>query len=116
MSLISPKTKTLKAGFYVVEESTLTGDTGSDAVSEIIARDAQGHYWLIHHWYRNVESLPWETARRLFSLERSSLRRPEPALVVRVATLTDPDPGNRRADRERLEAFKAVALETLNEH
>ncbi|MEE3327204.1 MAG: EpsI family protein, partial [Myxococcota bacterium] len=116
MSLVSPKTKTLKAGFYVVEESTLTGDTGSDAVSEIIARDAHGHYWLIHHWYRNVESLPWETARRLLSLERSSLRRPEPALVVRVATLTDPDPGNRRADRERLEAFKAVALETLNEH
>ena len=111
MSLISPKTQTLQAGVYVVEESTANEKA---ARNELIIRDARGQHWLVDHEYRNVESLPWETARRFLSLERSFLRRNEPALVIRIATPTDPNPKNRGADRARLERFKSAARDTLD--
>ena len=113
MSLISPKTETLQKGFRVVERGSVEAQSGKDEMRELIARDPQGGYWMIHHGYRHVESLPFEIARRWLSLERSFLRRPEPAVVVRFATPTDPHPENREMDRVRLEAFKTMALEQI---
>jgi exosortase/archaeosortase family protein len=114
-SLISPKTETLRAGFYVVERSPLPSTRHGEEINEIIARDAKGSYWMIHHGYRNVESLPLETTRRFMALERSFLRRSEPARVLRIATPTDPDPGNREIDRARIQNFKQAAMGSLNE-
>ena len=113
MSLISPKTETLQKGFRVVERADRKTPGGQGGMNELIVRDPQGGYWMIHHGYRHVESLPFEIARRWLSLERSFLRRPEPAVVVRFATPTDPHPENREMDRVRLEAFKTMALEQI---
>ena len=114
MSLISPKTRTLQAGVHLVDEPTPGESAMKDGLNEVIVRDSEGQTWLVHHGYRNVESLPQETARRLLSLERSFLRRTEPALVIRIATPTDPNPENREADRARLERFKSAARDTLD--
>ena len=61
------------------------------------------------------KAYPWRPLRRFMALERSFLRRSEPARVLRIATPTDPDPGNREIDRARIQNFKQAAMGSLNE-
>lgn len=113
-SLRSGKTLLFEEGSFVEQilpASDVSDPAGQSAAPFVATRSTRAivHGWktrtLVQHWYVAVESLPVEVLRAGLGLDRSPLRRHEPAWVVRVATPIAADAGGLPAAEQRLDGF-----------
>jgi EpsI family protein len=97
-SLLSPKTVFPGRGWEAEERSLVElGPDGFRGV-EVVAR-SQSTRVLSYRWYQGVEGFGTEVLRAWLAIDRSFLRRPTGALMIRVATeLPSTDGGRSRAE------------------
>jgi EpsI family protein len=97
-SLLSPKTVFPGRGWEAEEHSLVElGPDGFRGV-EVVAR-SQSTRVLSYRWYQGVEGFGTEVLRAWLAIDRSFLRRPTGALMIRVATeLPSTDGGRSRAE------------------
>jgi EpsI family protein len=108
-SLFSPKNVFPGRG-WIEEERALVeiGPEGFQAV-EVVAR-SRSHRILSYHWYRGVEDLGTEVLRAWLAMDRSFLRRPAGALVIRLSTEVSWAGEGRSQAEARLREFAELLL------
>ena len=116
MSLLSDKTKTLKAGRHIIKQFPSQRPPDGEALSEFVIEESSGSRWLVHHWYEGLESVPMETLRSAAGLDRSPLRRAANATVIRIATPVKRDKPDYKKARERINDFKKALNANLAQH
>lgn len=98
--LLSPKTGVLESGWTVVEQGRVQLASGREADwFELRVGPRRKLAW---RWHLGVGSRAEELARGVFATERSPLRRPGRAVVVRVATPLGDGQTARAAAEQRL--------------
>lgn len=112
LSLDSPKTAVAFAGWDRVERRGVHLESVEEA-SVLALRSARGDEQLVLHWRDGLESLPVELIRSAFSLDRSPLRRSQPARSVRIAMPIDHATGGREQTESRLMAFAKDLIPAL---
>ena len=97
-SLLSPKTVFPGRGWEAEERALVElGPDGFRGV-EVVAR-SQSSRMLSYHWYQGIEGLGTEVLRAWLAIDRSFLRRPTGALVIRLSTeVSSTDEGRSRAE------------------
>lgn len=72
-------------------------------------QDRLGTSALVYRWFEGVDAPGVELARSLLSLDRSALRRPGRALVVRLVTPIEKHAGGEASAQARLDRFAIEA-------
>lgn len=103
-SLRSPKNAFPKGGYDVSEQGSVTLDPCGIRAEKVLAQSGRKRM-LSYHWYEGTDGLVLETLRALLATDQSSLIRPEPARVIRVATLFARTPGARVQAEARLDGI-----------
>jgi exosortase len=111
-SLFSPKTGLPGSG-WIVEERSRERVDGRILEEKVVRKGTRR--LLVQHWYEGTRGLAVETARALFGLDASPLRRDVLPVVVRVATPAGREPTSREAARTRLARFAGLLDPSLNE-
>jgi hypothetical protein len=112
--VLSPKTAVLGPGWEIIERSGAElGESGREVESflERFGRDEQ----LVYRWHYGVGSTLTETVRAVLAMDRSPLRRPARAVVVRLSTPMEPGADDRAAAEARLRDFAAIVERALLE-
>ncbi len=113
LSLLSPKTVFLTSGWEVESRRRVAlKEIGGRQVDTLVLHSARAGRVLVLHWQDGVEWLGIEVLRSLLALDRSQLRREEPARVVRIATAIDDGPNGAARSEARLRQFLSLLAET----
>jgi EpsI family protein len=102
-SLLSPKHALPGGGWHVEERAPVELLPGLRAET-VLARSGRTRI-LSCHWYEGAGALPLEVLRAWLAADRSPLRRPGGAWVVRVSTDVAPTRESREAAEARLRGF-----------
>jgi exosortase len=109
-NLLSTKTAVPGPGWTIVERGRTTLESSREA--EVFRLRKSTSEALVYRWHLGVESRPREILRSLLALDRSELRRPGRALVVRLCTqLRDGDAASAEA---RLRGFASRLEDELS--
>jgi len=110
LSLLSPKTRVPGFGWRIErrEPSSLPGIASAE---RLLLRAPNGIQWLGYHWTEGTRSLLIESLRAYLALDSGPLRRPDPALVVRLSTPVRSQIGEAE---ERIAAFLPEARRALS--
>jgi hypothetical protein len=109
LRILSPKTAVLESGWSVEDRGVERLDSGREV--ESFELHSEGKRVLAWRWTEGVASPAEELVRALLFVERSPLRRPGRAVVVRVSTPLGYGPGARDEAEARL-ARTADRIET----
>jgi exosortase len=105
-SLLSDK-NAYQDGIGLVEERfLLEPDVINHQVDVVVSSTDNGRI-MTWHWYEGVASIPEEILRAFLALDQSPFRRPEGALIVRLATFVPPGPDGKFVAEQRLQDFFA---------
>jgi EpsI family protein len=113
-SLLSPKTVFPGRGWE--EEERAVVEVGPDGFRgvEVVAR-SRARRMLSYHWHQGIEGLGTEVLRAWLAIDRSFLRRPAGALVIRLSTEV-PSIGEGRSRAEaRLREFAELLLASFSD-
>jgi hypothetical protein len=102
-SVLSTKTAILGSGWDVVALGR-EAPWGDREVERFRLRSVDGES-LVYRWCVGCDSALEEVLRSTLALDRSALRRPGRAVVVRVGTILHPVPGAEAAAEARLASF-----------
>ena len=111
-SLLSQKTALPGAG-WTVEDRREVRLAGIDAPVERLIVSSRGRRKLVYHWHREVASLGQEVIRSAFALDRSYLRRPGRATVVRLSAPLNAERSDLQQVEARLQKFAPSVEEAL---
>jgi hypothetical protein len=115
LSASSPKLELPGFGWRIEEREARAPPAAGWRAESLWLRSREGLH-LVHTWSAGVAPLPVELARALLALDRSFLRRDEPALFVRVSTPVAASPAGPRLAELRLARFeKSLARAPLFE-
>ena len=103
-SLLSEKTALPGAGWEIEEREQVRLE-GVDAPVERLIVRTRGSRRLVYHWHKKVAPLGQEVVRSAFALDRSFLRRPGRATVVRLSARLNADGSELWAVEARLQKF-----------
>ena len=119
-SLLSPKTLVFHASGFVEEVLDPPDAAPLAAGTSLAVSDPQraivqtwSERFLVQRWYLDVGSLPEEVARAAMALDRSPVRRPGRAVVVRLEVPIDRETGDVARAQATLDAFLPPFLERL---
>lgn len=113
LSIDSPKTAVGWTGWDVTKRRPIELDDGRKG--ELLRlRSLRGEEQLVLHWQSGLAPLPVEILRSVLSLDRSPLRRSDPARAVRFATSLGSHPDAESQAERRLLAFAALLVPALD--
>jgi EpsI family protein len=113
-SLLSPKTVFAGRGWEAEEHGLV--ELGPDGFPGVrVAARSHSRRMLSYHWYHGIEGLGTEVLRAWLAIDRSFLRRPTGALVIRLSTEV-PSTGEGRSRAEaRLRELAELLLVSFSD-